>query len=257
MSQHRIRRTPKPLATEQLLKDLEPAPPADPATLDGIRAEVTHGLCARSPVISTFESQEEWDTFLRSWRQRLQPEGPEEELLVEEIALTQWRQRRLGRFETEQVNRQLREAESAWAADAHAGDSREQLAADLRHRLLHASVPSAEDMQRLQRHEAHLLRSYKRRLLDLDDLQRRRRAREQQAAAEQASVNSTQLRNCNSSPPPVEQPQFDVLPPFPNRASPFPGPRPVPSPAPLEPRNSQIARPAYGQPGYRFHVDDE
>jgi hypothetical protein len=233
-------------------------------TFNAARSAVRHGLCSRNPVITLFESAEAWEEFLAAWQQRLQPVGKEEAFLVEEIALTLWRQRRISRFEAEQVNCQLVDAEHDWIDAAPEGATAEHLAENLRYRVTAAAVPSPEAIQRIQRHEAHLLRSYKRRLQDLDDLQRRRK---REATPEQPTQNSTQLTNCNSVPSTPQPPRAPISSPAPVYLPPAPPPtpptaaNPVPAPAPARRINTPPASPpavptVYGQPGYRYHLDD-
>jgi hypothetical protein len=133
-------------------------------------------------------------------------------------------------------------------------------------------------MLRLQRYESHLIRSFRRRLQDLDDLQRRRKQ------APQPTADRTELINC--SPPSPAMPASTATPPvrtlapsppdqaaagppsaschgparrtlseapaaqsaaLPSRSPDHRGPQPPPRPRP----------PAYGEPGYRFTIPEK
>ena len=61
----------------------------------------THGLTAKTVVLAT-ESDEEFQLLLQSYREDWQPQNSTEDALVEQMAASQWRERRMWAVETDQ-----------------------------------------------------------------------------------------------------------------------------------------------------------
>jgi hypothetical protein len=64
---------------------------------------VRHGVLSSSPVIPYFEREEDWRAHRDGITTSLAPEGPFEAALVERVALTLWRLRRVGIYEREEI----------------------------------------------------------------------------------------------------------------------------------------------------------
>ncbi|MGV3719282.1 MAG: hypothetical protein ACO1SX_00110, partial [Actinomycetota bacterium] len=56
---------------------------------------VKHGHASTNPVILEYETQADWEAFRDAFTADLHPVGPVEEELARELALTQWRRRRI------------------------------------------------------------------------------------------------------------------------------------------------------------------
>jgi hypothetical protein len=65
---------------------------------------LSHGALARTPVIPGIEDEADWDQHLAGFHQSLAPATPFEAFLVERIAQTAWRLRRLELCENEMLN---------------------------------------------------------------------------------------------------------------------------------------------------------
>jgi hypothetical protein len=110
-----MRTSPKRIAANRAnsLKSTGPKTPEGKAIVG--QNAVTHGLFAREVVIPSGESKEdpdEFDALLRRLREDRQPEGELEDLLVQKIAATVWRQRRLYRYEVGVTRQHLHTVES-------------------------------------------------------------------------------------------------------------------------------------------------
>jgi len=64
---------------------------------------VAHGIYSVSPVIEDMESARDWKRYRAAMLTSLAPVGMLETTLAERIILTGWRQRRVARYETEQI----------------------------------------------------------------------------------------------------------------------------------------------------------
>ncbi len=73
-----------------------------------------HGIFAKEPVVAGVESQEEWEAHREGVAVSLAPEGHMEMCLVERVALTLWRLRRVAAFETESMAVELAATEAQW-----------------------------------------------------------------------------------------------------------------------------------------------
>jgi hypothetical protein len=112
---------------------------------------LTHGILARTPVVRGAEDQAEWDRYIDGFTHSLQPADPFEAFLVERIAVTAWRLRRLEAHETGLLS--------------IAQDRAEELAAT---RILHPSGDGAVSLHGAS--AATLIRSRIDRLRRLSDL---------------------------------------------------------------------------------------
>ena len=65
---------------------------------------LTHGVLARTPVIPGIEAEAEWTEQLAGFQQSLAPATPFEAFLVDRIAQTAWRLKRLELYENEMLN---------------------------------------------------------------------------------------------------------------------------------------------------------
>jgi len=72
---------------------------------------LTHGALARTPVIPGVEDEAAWTGHLAGFRDSLAPANAVEDYLIERVASTAWRQRRLERYETEMLAHAQRNAE--------------------------------------------------------------------------------------------------------------------------------------------------
>jgi len=107
--------SPQRIAANQAnaVKSTGPKTPAGKAIVG--KNAVTHGLFAREVVIAAGEGKESFDEFdglLKRLREDRKPEGELEDLLVQKMAATVWRQRRLYRFEVGAIRQDLNTVEA-------------------------------------------------------------------------------------------------------------------------------------------------
>lgn len=75
---------------------------------------VRHGVLSQTPVLPLVERQEDWDRLRRELQEYWEPNGFEEQRLVDELAVTYWRKGRSLRFETESIMVNLRDVPRDW-----------------------------------------------------------------------------------------------------------------------------------------------
>ena len=84
-----------------------------PKTAEGkaivARNSLAHGIYAQTPVVDQAETVEEWNAYRQAMLQGLEAEGMLEETLAERIILNAWRLRRVVRYETGEIHRDIEE----------------------------------------------------------------------------------------------------------------------------------------------------
>ncbi|MGV3721715.1 MAG: hypothetical protein ACO1SX_12455, partial [Actinomycetota bacterium] len=138
-----------------------------------------------NPVILEYETQADWEAFRDAFTADLHPVGPVEEELARELALTQWRRRRIPAYEARCADRRLQTAIASLEYYAER-ESQQELEERAQVMLNEALLPNTEDLQRLLRYEAHLDRKFTTTLRHLHRLQQTRKQEE----AENCKTNS-------------------------------------------------------------------
>src|SRR5260370_24593398 len=77
------------------------------------RNRLTHGLTAKTLTLPG-EDPEQIHVRAERWHEACQPEGPDEEVLVDQLALAALRLERIARAEDEIVAEQVRDGEMEW-----------------------------------------------------------------------------------------------------------------------------------------------
>ena len=129
------------------------------------RNSLRHGLTAKAVVLPT-ESREDYQALLAAHVERFQPADPVEMDLVESMAASRWRLRRVANIETHLLTNQM-----TWNADNNS--SYKELEDDDQ-RLAYVFHLRAEQIALLARYENSLNRAFDRALKQLQLLQRTR-----------------------------------------------------------------------------------
>src|SRR5947208_3156346 len=138
-----------------------------------------HGFLSREAVIKDRdggESQDEFDQLHTKLRANLQPVGCMEDLLVERIAVSHWRKRRLLRYENGMISDRFacrRDAIATRPARWGKPDTERQLELDMR--TDHVCMPG-ENVQLMLRYEAMIEKQLNRDFAMLQQLQLRRKS---------------------------------------------------------------------------------
>jgi len=146
-----------------------------------------HGLYSASVVLPT-ESREQYDQMLDAYIRQLQPEGPVELDLVEEMAAAKWRQRRLWAVETDLFEEEMNQTK------AQLDDDEIEYTPITPLTQAYDNLSQRSALQLLVRHEARLERAYSRALKNLLELQRLRKPdspSEEQKVQERTQPQST------------------------------------------------------------------
>ena len=135
-----------------------------------------HGLLAKELVIpngSGMENEEEFRELLSGLMEDLQPEGSMEEILVEEIAVSYWRLRRVIRSENGRIRQEFESDERMGPLmESLLGSEPKSAAERARHARL--ALPRGRDAEQIFRYGAAIERTLFRALQHLERLQRRR-----------------------------------------------------------------------------------
>jgi len=128
------------------------------------RNPIKHGVLAQTPVIPLVEREEDWERLRQGVFARFEVEGAMEEAMADRIAGLIWRLARVQRFETETIDRYLREVPRDWRA----GRLRDGLDADkeadaedvakMDRMLMARLLPGAETAEKIMRYETRLHR---------------------------------------------------------------------------------------------------
>ena len=128
------------------------------------RNPIKHGVLAQTPVIPLVEREEDWERLRQGVFVRFEVEGAMEEAMADRIAGLIWRLARVQRFETESIDRYLREVPRDWRASRlrNGLDAEKEVdAEDVRQmdRMLMARLlPGAETAEKIMRYETRLHR---------------------------------------------------------------------------------------------------
>ena len=182
------------------------------------RNRTTHGLSSPDFFLLSGEDPEEFGALLASYHQEHQPDGPTESFLVNELAHSQWKLRRIAAMEAGLLG----------AGDPHSSPDE----------LMRADLAGPEQLLKLGRYEARIRRDWYRALSELRALRREAaRAVTAEARLRQAEANAEFNRMLQAIDQPIS---FDsaALPQVAPR-SPEPRPTPVnhskPIPQPVQP----------------------
>ncbi len=125
---------------------------------------IKHGVLAQTPVIPLVEREEDWEKLRSGVFEYLDVQGALEEALADRVAAILWRLYRVVRFESEEINRYLRDVPRDWRASRH----RERLPiptevtqemVDEMDRMVSARLlPGEETLEKIMRYEARLHR---------------------------------------------------------------------------------------------------
>jgi len=144
------------------------------------RNALKHGLTAEAPVVRQVESVEDWEYHLEQAIASLEPEGYMETQLAVRIAEVLWRQRRVARYEADNIGVALDSMPDALAAAARYGAAvtgteetmtleKVELQTGIR------MLPDGDTLQKITRYESHLHRQLIQTLHELEAMQARRR----------------------------------------------------------------------------------
>jgi len=157
---------------------------------------VKHGLTSANPVILEHETDADRDSFREPFVAALHPVGAVEEALALELATTEWRRRRLPRYEARAAGLRIQRIEPQLADIDHRCTP-----AELEHRAAElfneALLPDFNTADRLLRYEAHLDRKFNHAFRHLERLQKTRRTLESPETLDYKT---------NSNPAPSPQP---------------------------------------------------
>jgi hypothetical protein len=84
------------------------------------RNPLGHGIYAVSPVVEGAETVEAWNGYRAAMWQSFEPQGMLEETLAERLILNAWRLRRIARYETGEILREIDDNKSEDLSDAQA-----------------------------------------------------------------------------------------------------------------------------------------
>ena len=161
------------------LKSTGPRTPNGKKTV--ARNALKHGFFSKSLLIQHpdgKENQAEYEEFYAALREDSRPIGFREELCVERLAISSWRQRRLLRFERGQVTRSLAEHSHDLEQSKKESSEHPELAPlsnpELDLLTDHFLLPSKEEVDKLLRYEAMINKQLNQALAELERLQRRR-----------------------------------------------------------------------------------
>ena len=128
------------------------------------RNPIKHGVLAQTPVIPLVEREEDWERLRQGVFARFEVEGAMEEAMADRIAGLIWRLARVQRYETETIDRYLREVPRDWRVSQRTDGldaEKEADAEDVRQmdRMLMARLlPGAETAEKIMRYETRLHR---------------------------------------------------------------------------------------------------
>jgi len=169
------------------------------------RNALKHGLYSSSVVLNT-EPRKQYNEMLDAYLLELQPQGPVELDLVEEMVAAKWRQRRLRAIESELLDEEMNDVE-VWFRDR--GKEYNNLSVLTRAYRRQAEIALAL----LTRHEARLERAYSRALKNLLELQRQRNPHPTAHNPQQKMQERTQPQPISAPAPPFPQPTTHLPPP--------------------------------------------
>jgi len=138
------------------------------------RNAVKHGLFSKEIVIQVgegSENQEDYDDMLHSLQKDLQPVGTLEEMLVEKIAICNWRLARVLRCENAEIRRNFAFKTNFLDFPGLPMDRNPELDAI----RSHLSLPDKESMEKLMRYEGSINRQLFQAMNQLERLQRQRK----------------------------------------------------------------------------------
>jgi hypothetical protein len=147
---------------------------------------VRHAILARSVVVPRLEDPGEWESFRSGILESLEPSGGLENALAERIVEIQWRIRRVGWYERNEIQKNFSDsATTGWL------DSQEMDVAGGR------ELPNLVKLQSIARYEAHLQRSLVQTMRELDRVQEKRR----QSAGEKRLAGASLAAHVESGSP--------------------------------------------------------
>ncbi len=163
---------PRPISVKQIEANQRNAlHSTGPTTPEGKLASrlnaLKHGLRAKEVIIPGQEDPAELEAILRGLCEDWEPEGYTQLLLVEQIALAQWRLRRGIRAELGQIRKQM--------SDSEAGIYRKPEGTELEIARQRLSIPQGFDREQIQRYETPIKRDMYKAIDQLEHLQSRRR----------------------------------------------------------------------------------
>lgn len=117
------------------------------------RNALAHGLYSATIVLAS-ESREQYQALLDAYLQQLQPDGPIESQLIEEMASAKWRQRRLWAIETDLPEDEIIVQKKKLDADGGTYDEITPLS------FAYRDLSASSTLPLLTRHESRLERAY-------------------------------------------------------------------------------------------------
>src|SRR3990170_7524288 len=128
------------------------------------RNPIKHAVLAQTPVIPLVEREEDWRRLRDGVFDYFQVEGAMEEALADRIAGIIWRLYRVVRFESESINRYLRDVPKDWRLSERLSrretqtEVTEEAVAEMDAMLMARLLPGEETLEKVMRYETRLHR---------------------------------------------------------------------------------------------------